>query len=111
MSDEAESKRKQAGATSSPAAKKSKGDDEEEPSVVDVAWYHYRSYLDSTEEEEDGGGDFDELLEAICLHTKIVSQKCEPTKVKKSVVVRLLDSRSTCRSTGTCSRSKGFSPW
>ena len=75
MSDEAEGKRKQAGAASSPAAKKSKGDDEEEPSVVDVAWYHYRSYLDSTEEEEDGGGDFDELLEVISLLEDVVPPK------------------------------------
>ena len=68
MSDEAEGKRKQAGAAASPAAKKSKGEDEEEPSVVDIAWYHYRSYLDSID-EEDGGGDFDELLEVISLLT------------------------------------------
>ena len=68
MSDEAEGKRKQAGAAASPAAKKSKGEDEEEPSVVDIAWYHYRSYLDSTD-EEDGGGDFDELLEVMSLLT------------------------------------------
>ena len=72
MNDDTEFKRKQNSTGASPIAKKSRGEeDDREPSIVDVAWNHYRSYLDSIEEDEDGG-DFDELLEVISLLEDIV---------------------------------------
>ena len=82
MNDETEGKRKQQDSTgASPIAKKSRGEeDDQEPSIIDIAWNHYRSYLDSTEEDEEGG-DFDELLEVISILADIVPSQ-QPINIK-----------------------------
>ena len=81
MNDETEGKRKQDSTGASPIAKKVREEeDDQEPSIVEVAWNHYRSYLDSTEEDEEGG-DFDELLEVISLLGDVVSSQ-QPIDIK-----------------------------
>ena len=91
MNDDTEGKRKQDSTGASPIAKKSKGEEDDQGlSIIEIAWNHYRSYLDSIEEDEDGG-DFDELLEVISLLEEDVVPSQQPINVKGGDLSTLKD--------------------